>query len=70
MSYNPTQGVIVDGEIIEADDLMNEFNAIAVETNALASQISTQAAQTEQAAKSYTDTTVAAAVATIDGGTF
>lgn len=68
MAYNPTQGVIVDGRIIEAADLMNEFTAISVATKENAANATTAAAKAREEAIQHTDD--AFAQFNIDGGTF
>lgn len=68
MAYEPTQGVIVNGRIIDADDLMNEFTAISVATKENSAKAETVAKQAEEAAKTYSDGKLAEFK--VDGGTF
>ncbi|AHK11867.1 hypothetical protein CHOED_07 [Vibrio phage CHOED] len=69
MAYNVTPGTIVNGRIIDAVDLLNEFTAISIASKDAESKIEDAKAAAIQDSKTYTDTTLAAETI-IDGGTF
>lgn len=66
--YNPLSNKIVNGNIADADDVMNELQAIQQAFDATESSIGTSKTEAEEAAKTYTDATVGNI--TIDGGTY
>lgn len=68
MAYTPTKGVFVNGRIIDADDILNEFTAISIATkeNSEASKTLSEAAKKE--ATDYTDNQLISLK--VDGGTF
>lgn len=68
MAYEPTKGIIVNGRIIDADDLMNEFTAISVATKENSTKSTTEAEQARVDAVKHTDDKFSAL--NIDGGTF
>lgn len=68
MSYTPTQGLFVNGRVADANEILNEFGAIAGAIGEVATEISTKTLEVTKEAKQYTDTTVGNIV--VDGGTF
>lgn len=66
--YTPSQGVFVNGKIADADDMMNEFNSVATAINDTNTESETRDVQNLQAAKTYSDSKLAAY--NVDGGTF
>lgn len=68
MPYEPTQGVIVNGAIIDADDLANEFQAISLFSKEVETKVDNNSQAAIDTSKKYTDAQVAGII--VDGGTF
>lgn len=68
MAYTPTQGVFVDGEIIDAADFNTEFALISSGMAQDKSELEAAISQALFDAKAYTDSELDAFV--VDGGVF
>lgn len=66
--YKVSQGVFVDGSIIDAKDFLNEFGAVASEMASMDSALSLKISTVEATAKQYTDNKIN--TLNIDGGSF
>lgn len=68
MSYKPQQGLFVNGRIADANEVLNEFNAISVSIAETENAIAAKTAEAQKASQDYTDKQLADT--TVDGGTF
>lgn len=68
MAYTPTQGVFVDGEIIDASDFNTEFALISTGMAQDKSELEDAITQALADAKTYTNQAIDNLI--IDGGTF
>lgn len=68
MSYTPTQGLFVNGRVADADEILNEFGAIAGAITDAENTIESTALEAEKTAKTYTDDELSKF--NVDGGTF
>lgn len=66
--YQVSQGVFVDGSIIDAKDFLNEFGAVASEMASMDSALNTKIATSTAESKDYTDNKINTLA--IDGGSF
>lgn len=66
--YIVSQGVFVDGSIIDAKDFLNEFGAVAAEMATSHSDLKIQIATVSATSKKYTDDSIK--TLNIDGGSF
>lgn len=68
MSYNPTQGIFVNGRVADANELLNELGAISGAIKEVDDKVVSADVEVTKEAKAYTDSELAALA--IDGGTF
>lgn len=68
MSYTPTQGLFVNGRVADADEVLNEFGAIAGAIADTENSVESKALEVTTETKKYTDDEIAKL--NIDGGTF
>lgn len=66
--YTPTQGLFVNGRVADADEVLNEFGAIAGAIKDVDDKVVSATTDSTKESKQYTDDKLSQLA--IDGGTF
>lgn len=66
--YNVSQGVFVDGSIIDAKDFLNEFGAVSSEMASMDNDLKNKIAEAIIESKKHADANIATLV--VNGGSF